>query len=162
MFGKLVESELLGETKKEMVIFNQLHETETYMKYNEAFNFAKKHQRGDPFNPKRFFPKSIRDALKNEEALSIEDESQLGFYTALNSPLDRYHGVDAFIEYRNGEKTVVVTIDVTMNSSKDRYKADVILAIPSGGLDPSDENYGDYISHYVRQIQEKILTKSSK
>jgi hypothetical protein len=49
-----------------------------------------------------------------------------------------------------------------MNSSKDRYKADVILAIPSGGLDPSDENYGDYISHYVRQIQEKILTKSSK
>ena len=161
MFGKLVESELLGETKKEMILFNQLHETETYMKYRQAVEFAKSHQRGDPFNPKRFFPKSIRDTLKNEESLGVTEEEQIAFYTAVNSPLDRYHGVDAFVEYKKGEKTVMVTIDVTMNSSKDSYKADVILAIPSGGLDPKDEGYQAYIDHYVEQIQAKILTKMS-
>jgi hypothetical protein len=161
MYGKIVESELLGETKKEIVIFDQLHETETYMKYKEAVNFAKSHQRGDPFNPKRFFPKSLRDALKEQESLHVTDEDQIGFYTAVNSPLDRYHGVDAFVEYKQEGKSIIITIDVTMNSSKDSYKADVILAIPSGGLDPKDEGYQQYIDHYVDQIQSKILTKMS-
>ncbi len=159
MYGKIVESELLGETKKEMILFNQLHETETYMKYREAVNFAKKHQRGDPFNPKRFFPKSLLEALRSDKDLDAEEEGQIGFYTAVNSPLDRYHGVDAFIEYKEKDKTFLVTIDVTINSSKDSYKADVVLNIPSEGLDPKDDDYERYINKYVSQIRSEILTK---
>lgn len=161
MFGKLIESELLGETKKEINHFAELHETPTYMKYKSSVEFAKTHQRADPLNPKRFFPKSLREGLKSDSQLGITNEEQIAFYTAVNSPLDLYHGVDAFFEYKNGERAIVVTLDVTTNPNKDSYKADVILAIPSEGLDPNDDMYRDLIEHYVMQIKEKILTKSN-
>lgn len=159
MFGKLIESELLGETKKEIAVFDQLHETDSYMKRRQSIEFAKTHQRGDPFNPKRFFPKSLRDGIKQDESLNITSEDQLAFYTAVNSPLDRYHGVDAFFEYKTDGKYITVTLDVTTNPNKDSYKADVILAIPSEGLDPSDPDYQTTISHYVEQIKSQLLTK---
>lgn len=159
MFGKLIESELLGETRKEIAFLDELNEMPTYLKYRQSVEFTKSHQRGDPFNPKRFFPKSLRDGLKGEEMLNITTEDQLGFYTVLNSALDRYHGVDAFFEYKGKDRSILLTIDVTSNPSKDSYKADVVLAIPSEGLDPHDPEYAELISQYVEQIKEKLLTK---
>lgn len=159
MYGKIIESELLGETKKEMAYFDELHEMPTYLKYRSSVEFVKTHQRADPFNPKRFFPKSLRDGLKEDTSLGITSEEQLGFYTALNSAMDQYHGVDAFFEYKRENKTILVTIDVTTNPSKDRHKADVILAIPSEGLDPSDSDYNEIVSGYIEQIKEELLTK---
>lgn len=162
MYGKILESELLGETKRDIAIFQEMHETPTYMKYRESIDFVKKHQRANPLDPKRFFPKSLRNGLKEDSSLNVTTEDQLAYYTALNSPLDQYHGVDAFFEYKNEGKTIIVTFNVTANSNKDRYKADVILSIPSDGLDPSDPKYSQAISDYVEQIKEQILTKINK
>lgn len=157
--GKLIEHELLGDTKKEKAVFGELHSIESYMKHREAVEFVKSHQRGDPFNPSRFFPKSLVDGIKKDQEIGLSPGDQIAFYTAINSPLDRYHGVDAFFELKVGTKTVIVTIDVTTNPSKDRYKADVILAIPEEGLDPKDQDYKHNINNYVDQIRSNILTK---
>ncbi len=158
--GKIVEYDLLGETKKDIATFGQLHEIESYMKRREAINFVKSHQRGkDPHNPTRFFPRNLVEGIREDEGFGISAGDEVSFYTAVNSPLDRYHGVDAFFEFKIGGKEVMVTIDVTTNPNKDNYKADVILAIPSGGLDPSDPEYKDIVSHYVEQIISEALTK---
>lgn len=159
--GKLVEQELLGSIKREQqTTFNRLHEVETeYMGYQPSLEYVKNHQRGDPYNPKRFFPRSIMEELRASPELSIEDENQLGYYTAVGSAFDLYHGIDAFFEYKAHSGQVVrITIDVTTNPNKDRYKADVVLAIPSGGLDTSDANYRELIAQYAQQIEAEILT----
>lgn len=160
--GKLIEQELLGSTKKEKMQFGQVHELETeYLGYRPAMEYVKSHQRGDPYRPNRFFPKNLYESLRGDSELNINDEKQLAYYTAVGSALDRFHGVDAFFEYRSEKgKTIRVTIDVTTNPSKDNYKADVVLSIPSGGIDPSDENYRDLIEEYAHQIKEQILTKT--
>ncbi len=49
--------------------------------------------------------------------------SAVKFYTAVHSPLDMFHGVDCFFEFRG----VMVTIDVTINPGKNSGRADVVV-----------------------------------
>ncbi|HVY36017.1 MAG TPA: hypothetical protein VG982_01955 [Candidatus Paceibacterota bacterium] len=165
MLGKLVEQELLGKVKKEIMEFNGLHEIKTYQPYKTALQYVKNHQYGDPEKPHRFFPKSLIGKIKeNKELFSGNGEEKIAFYTAIDSILDLKHGVDAFFEYRKNAKEPVVrvTFDVTTNPSKDQYKAEVILLIPSEGLDPSDTDYEDRIGDYSHQIISELLTKLEK
>ena len=41
----------------------------------------------------------------------------------MRTPLDRFHGTDAFLVFEGR----VVTIDVTLNSDKDTWKADIVF-----------------------------------
>ena len=56
-------------------------------------------------------------------AKGLEDWFELRFYPAIGSSFDIHHGVDCFFVLNNK----VVTIDLTLNSNKDSYKADVIV-----------------------------------
>lgn len=164
MFGKLIEQELLGSVKKEKLEFGRLHEIEAeYLGYRPSLDYVKSHQRGDPFNPKRFFPKSLLEGLRTSSFFDSLNIEQIAFYTAVDSVLDKFHGVDAFFEYKIKEGgTLRVTIDVTTNPNKDKHRADVILAIPKEGLDPSDHDYQELVERYINQIEQCFLTKINK
>ncbi len=56
-------------------------------------------------------------------ALGLEDWGELRFFSALGSPLDRFHGIDGFFEWRG----TVVSIDLTTDPKKVEYKADIVI-----------------------------------
>lgn len=112
--GSLFEEEILAEC---------IFEWNTYVDYAKCIELVKANQ------PKFWNPCDPPTAAANDlhalivEALN-EQYDNVRLFTALRTPLDRYHGVDCFVEY--GKK--IVTIDVTINSHKQDYKADFILS----------------------------------
>lgn len=109
--GKLLEEEILGCC---------LWVWDGYLSFRESVKKVKAFQPWDPTDPR---PRAANDFhFFVSEALEVEC-SELGFFTSVGTPLDRYHGVDAFFEY-NGR---VATVDLTSNGKKDEYKADLIV-----------------------------------
>ncbi len=88
-----------------------------YMSYSAALAFAKDHQ---PNPLKR--PQIVKELRGKIVDLCSDTINPLKFYTAVGTPLDTYHGVDAFFEM--GER--VVTLDVS-GREKEVHKADVLL-----------------------------------
>lgn len=92
-----------------------------YIPYRKAMAWVKRSQPWDPTDPEPEVANALHAFVCM--ALSVRDWSRVTLYTAVGSPLDRWHGRDAFIEFRGR----VVTIDVTQNTHKDSHKADIIL-----------------------------------
>ena len=71
------------------------------------------------------------------QKIGLNDFSCLKVHPALGTALDYYHGVDFVVSYTEPETgtSVTVTADLTLNTKKDFYKADVIInrkgAIPA-------------------------------
>lgn len=102
-----------------------------YVPFRQAMARVRKSQPWDPTDPEPLVSSNLHAYVCL--ALGVEDWSEVALYTSIGSPLDRFHGVDAFFHFRGR----VVTIDVTANPHKNSYKADVILsaeAIENGGL----------------------------
>src|SRR6185369_4444565 len=87
----------------------------------ESMDLVRKNQPCDPSDPD---PRCANDlhALIAEK-LGLDDFSELKLYTAVGSPLDFWHGIDGFFEFRGH----VLTIDLTVNSHKDSGKANMIV-----------------------------------
>ena len=122
MTGRLLESVVFGTTavawKGEM----------KYLPYRESFNFCRTHQPygWDPTDPPTRTGSNLYAsiALKLEETVGEFDWRDLKFFSAIGSPLDVFHGIDGWFEFRGR----VVTFDLTANTAKaDGYKARVIL-----------------------------------
>lgn len=164
MFGGLIENEILGEVSK-LKYFEMCPGIDEYVPYKDALDFVKNNQGfRKPESPTKFFPKDVMAMLRTDTTLKeVLGDAKYRYYTAVGSHLDRYHGVDAFFECTCGEgdRTFIlrVTLDVTTNPSKDKYKADLIVQLPRDGIDPSDENYKSIVSEYERQIKDDLLTK---
>lgn len=159
--GRLVEKELFGETVEN----ERAPDLEDYCNYNRSVGLVKESQPFDnPSEPDTFF---ADDMLANT-AIQIKEEdfSKFRFFTAVNSHLDKYHGVDAFIEYDHPDAGVVrITLDVTTNPAKgDSYKADVIILWPQEGLDPKldKEDYRKKLNEVSDRISEIIEKKVSE
>jgi len=99
-----------------------------YMTFKKAMEAVKLGQPGDPTDPEQRTANDLH-ALVCEE-LGLEDYSKLQFFTAVESPLDYYHGVDGWFEF-SGK---VVTIDVTLNPKKELPKADIIILGEDDGI----------------------------
>ena len=88
-----------------------------YMSFKDAVTFAREHQ------PDIFKRSQAIKNLRNRVALYCDDKDEpVKFFTAVGTPLDIYHGVDAFFE-QDGR---IATVDVSMRE-KETYKADVLL-----------------------------------
>jgi hypothetical protein len=70
------------------------------------------------------------------------------YYTAVDSPLDFYHGVDCWFEF----KGKAVTVDVTIDPAKLEGKADVILNV-------SDEAFA--LQHGPQWIKRQFAAKGA-
>ena len=112
--GRLFEEEVLGRCGGSW-------DGTSYLSYRESMRFVVEHQKWNPTDPE---PQRANDVhALVAMAMDIEDWSELGFFTAVGSQLDRFHGIDAFFVFEGR----VVTIDVTLNPHKDEHKADFIV-----------------------------------
>ncbi len=114
--GGLFEWELLGPCL-EAVNFKKA----VYMPFKAAMCAVKSKQPVDPTGrPQKPFAQALKRGIVKRLGVLYHE---VKFYSAVGSSLDVFHGIDAFVEYRGK----IVTMDVTMNSQKDAYKADFLI-----------------------------------
>lgn len=110
--GQDLERALLGRA-----VVDARERPEGYLSFKDALDYARKHQ-PSPFERS----KTVKE-LRAKVALYCDDKNEaVKFYTAVGTPLDIYHGVDAFFE--QGRR--IATLDVSMRD-KEEYKADVLV-----------------------------------
>ena len=102
--GLLFEEEVLGRCRAT---------ARGYMKWSEALHFARANQPAQKTPTMRQLERTVRELTGTAAT----------FYTAVRTPLDLYHGVDGWFEFRGA----VVTLDVTRNPHKDSGKAHLIV-----------------------------------
>lgn len=118
-----------------------------YLPYNKAMRLAEASQKTSQTGNNGFILKQvcekIAEILLNDKSRSCLIER----YSALETPLDHWHGVDGFIRINN----VVVTFDASKHPSKgeDGIKADIFIGeFP----DPDDEKEKDLYKEYIKSI----------
>lgn len=137
-----------------------------YLPYEAAVELVKKFQPGGPeaeTNPQRDFMRELRLAVLEKLDLEEADENitdNLKTFTAVGSPLDVFHGIDAFLTFqdKNKKKKAVVTIDISLRK-KSQFKADICEddEIPS-----PEEDEGEYLKRIdtlAGQVAERIQTQ---
>lgn len=116
----------------------------------ESLEWVKEHQPWNPSDPN--LPEQNLNHIANDlhykvaEALGLEDVNELKFYTARNSPLDRFYGIDAFFEW-NG---ALFTIDFTVNKHKKEYKADIIVSEEDVDSEASMDALANTVAKYLK------------
>ncbi|MBI2045983.1 MAG: hypothetical protein HYT28_00995 [Parcubacteria group bacterium] len=160
--GGIVEHELFGsvEINPQPLVYEKFRNAVAVVKKTQPFE--------DPSDPDPRFANDLHASVA--ELLGILDYKTLKFYTAVSrSPhkktsLDFHHGIDAFFEYEapNGQ-LILVTLDVT-TGDKDDYKANVLIRVPPGGIDPNEEKdaYGEILSRSAQAIADIIKTKTTQ
>lgn len=140
LFGKCTET--LSEEKKEflkeedhydLVRKNQPYENPRNPKFSE-------HTEKESF-PQKLIKETVEKLLVATKRREEGDKNKvkiphpfldIHFYTAVDSGLDKWHGVDAFVEWYlpNGEIKERVTLDATLHNQKEKQKADVLFSFP--------------------------------
>lgn len=107
----------------------------SYLPFVEAFEKAKRNQgEWNPFKPSTDFGRGLLkmiDKIVKEKmkTAGLEKPYSLGFYVSVDTALDQFHGVDAFIILHNDElgHEMNITLDFSLNPGKITAKADVVL-----------------------------------
>jgi len=131
-----------------------------YLPRGKAIDLIREFYKDDPTAPLKPFSRDLRLEIADVLRLTPEQEENLKFYTAVGeTPLDLYHGVDAWIEYGTGKNDrVEVTLDVTKNTQKieQGHKADVIIPdVP----EPENDDYLDFVEEFGKNIAIQIIEK---
>lgn len=136
-----------------------------YVRRDKAMDLIRQFTPADPTNPPKDFARELRLAVI--EALNLPDGDEVGFYSAVGTPVDLFHGVDAWVELKyapvgrpESVHHAVVTLDVTDRTGEsyekykeDRTKADVIV---KGIPEPTDAQYLKKIEILGREIAHRI------
>lgn len=156
--GGIAEEELVGKSRYEEIT----HIAKSHFEYStrgSALNLIRDMQPFDPTDPEPDFANAVHYYIFEKMGIDAE---QLRFYTAVGSPLDKFHGVDGWFETGDGNNMKMVTIDVTLNPNKsDGYKADIIFLVPNGGLDRKvdKEQFIQYSEDLANQVVTKFLKR---
>lgn len=97
----------------------------SYVSYRQAEQMVLRSQPWDPSDPGTRVGNDLHAQIAL--ALGIDDWSRLGLFTAIGSPLDQFHGVDAIIVLRTDRGCKKVTVDLTTNPTKGEYKATITI-----------------------------------
>ena len=150
--GGIVEQELLGKSQYERITHKDSTDFE-YIPYGRALAILKDMQPFDPTEPEPDFAYTVHSLIYDSLGL---DASDVRFYTAVKSPFDRFHGVDAWFEVDAGGQRKIVTVDVTMNANKeDGHKANIIFLVPNGGLDRKVDK--DQFMEYSTRLASEVV-----
>ena len=128
-----------------------------YLGRSQSIELAKECQPGDPENPNKSFLNDLLIEVQDQfEVAGIE--ATVRAYTAVGTPLDHLHGVDAFITVTVDGREFVCTLDITLNPDKQAsgHKADLIVGEVA---DPNVNNLQQ--NKYLEQVEEigrKIVT----
>jgi len=163
--GKIVEKEVFGKSPETSTETREASGHEEYLSFRVAMLEIKKDQDSpeskiDPSDPDKEFANDLHASIAEE--MTPEDYERLRFYTAIDTVLDRFHGVDGFMEFDlDGGETIVITLDVTTNPNKLDYKADVIILIPSEGVDRKvdPEEYEEALQKAIQDVLGMLKSK---
>lgn len=129
-----------------------------YLPFDRAQDLIREFTPEDPTSPSKEFARDLRLAVC--EALELEgDEADIvKIYSALGTPLDVYHGVDAWIEIELEGLRAEVTLDVTKRAEKikEGHKADVIIDEVST---PDQKKYLPEVEKYATEVVELLLSR---
>jgi hypothetical protein len=136
---------------------------EPYVDFPSSVRLIKDFQPGGGGkNPKADFLNNLRIEVADRLGLQSDEEMErIGAYTAIGwpekTPLDIFHGVDAFITYKApGKDEILVTLDNTENPEKAAAGAKADIVIFGGDLpDPNDDEDG-YLG-MVEKIADKVV-----
>lgn len=124
-----------------------------YVSHKDSLELVQRFSKEDPTNPKKDLLRDLRleiiDAL-DDEKVTVEA------YSALGTPLDVFHGIDAFLIIKQDGKETVITLDATLREKKlddqEGAKADILIRdIPSPEFEETK-----YLAT-VQDISTKIL-----
>jgi hypothetical protein len=156
--GRELEIDVFGKPKFPHAFDRIIREADRgYLPFQRAQDLIREHYPGDPTNPEKEFANDIRLEVVEQLDLGDEGSDDVKFYSAVGTPLDLYHGVDAWIEIalqdEQSGRTIraQVTLDVTQRTEKQEegHKADIIIGdVP----DPSAKNYLSEVSRYGEEI----------
>ncbi|MEI7452335.1 MAG: hypothetical protein WCK37_04015 [Candidatus Falkowbacteria bacterium] len=142
---------------------------DNYLGRQDSIELVEKTQKGDPENPKRFFIRSLLNAIKGR----FDEKYTLKFFTAAGGThLDVAHGIDGFFKLYDkdsGKELAMATIDLSGNKSKDKVKkADVLISINGDERDryiPSAENkdfdkefFNEKMEYFSEEIVNALIT----
>ena len=154
--GKIVEKEILGDQRGVL----RKEQGVEYLKYQKAMENVRDTQleTNRPYNPaepnEERYPFAYSIQTEVGELLGFDDDDweagRLKLFTAVESILDKKHGVDGFFELttKEGDK-VIVTFDITTNPEKKEYKAEVIVQIPDEGFDFEIIKEGEFVDQEI-------------
>lgn len=114
MTGHTAEEEILGCCKVSW-------DGKTYFRFKEAMDMARKCQPFDPSCPSLEGARILHGAVA--KALRLVDATALKLFTSINTPLDRFHGVDGWFEFEGK----IITIDLTLQEQKDHARANFVV-----------------------------------
>lgn len=105
--GKVSEYFFLGEVRQTEAYIRELKKTQNergYVSWKDSLRFARKFSPYDPTDPHdKPFLNDLRIAFIDELGFTEEkDINRVKIFTAVGSPLDVWHGIDAFIEVEDG------------------------------------------------------------
>jgi hypothetical protein len=129
-----------------------------YVPFQPSMELVRKFQPAPATEPKKDFFRELRIAVQEKLGVDIgKDPDSVKAFTAVGSPLDKFHGTDAFISYTDKGRECLVTLDASLRPEKQAYgwKADLIIGdVPT----PEDDEKGylEVIAAYAGQIAEKI------
>jgi len=124
-----------------------------YLPFNRAMDVIREYYPFDPTNPPKEFANDLRLEIIDKLGLTDEQADDLKFYSAIGTPLDTFHGVDAWLEFPdpNTSRPIFVTLDVTKQVGKleEGHKADVIVGdVP----EPASNSYLGEVERYADEV----------
>ena len=164
MTGAEVERDMLGAvTMKGSVqlgrglarMMDRAKESGGYLSYEDAVRLVKEGTEQDPENPSADFANDLRIELLDKLESEFGTGGAVRVFATNGTPLDIFHGVDAFIEYQLPDmpRPARVTVDVSINTSKGvDYKADFVI-----GEAPDPDNEEEEYLAFVEGVAERIL-----
>lgn len=176
--GKMYEINLFGEMGRDDAEYNAALERVKkpsrspqfpyYVEYSDAMALVRNFQpidktdperkRFSPSNPKTPFTKDLR--LEIVEFLGFSDEEAEGvkIFTAVGTPLDAFHGVDAVVEIEG----IPVTLDATLRTEDQKGvgKVDVVDYGEIPNADDSEEEQAYFAR--VAEIAKKVAAQYTK
>src|SRR3989344_3208670 len=132
---------------------------------HEALCIVREAQRENPRRPQRRFMRDLYNTLSQKLNITSQRGATLDIYSAVGSPLDHLHGVDAVVEFspsKEEHETICVTLDASLRHQEKKedkaYKADVLVPL----LDPEENprEYQEALDSIASQITERLLRGS--
>ena len=127
--------------------------------FRDALKLVEKFQPGDPKNPERGFARDLSIEIIDQLGLTEEkDMDKVKFYTAIGSPLDKWHSIDGFfeIEETNGQ-IIRITLDATTIDKEEKIKrgqeikADIVVGEKWLNL-ADEEKLPEKINEFAKEI----------
>jgi|GEM_PF-1148674 len=169
--GRMAEADLLGEVRISMpeyiAAFRKRSAEGGYVKYADAIELAKRFQPADPTNPDKDFARELRmaiaDRLIADGVITEAERDRVKYFTAVKTPLDILHGVDAFVELdRPNGRPERVTLDLSLRDEKVVGKADLVVRAQDIPDDPENESYLPSIGTYAERIARRLEEEAGR